>query len=114
MKKRHCRKMARLGRENARGGSREERNGGHQPEISGLGVTSFGGYLAQQRTCFGLSQKIEQRIGRPLEHWFLAFYPKLLFGSVFWALLEMLLGKEEHWVWIRHAMGARPLGSIWP
>ena len=95
MKKRHCRKMARLGRENAPRGSREERNGGHQRKILGLGVTSFGGYLAQQRACFGLSQKIEQRIGPLLEHWFLAFYPKPLFGSVFFGTLGDALREER-------------------
>jgi len=88
MKKRRCRKMARLGRENARGGSREERNGGHQPEISGLGVTSFGGYLAQQSDYFGLSQK--NRAGDWATVVVLVFLPKI-------SLLFSFLSKIFFW-----------------
>jgi len=39
---------------------------------------------------FWASQKIGQEIGPLLEPWFSIFYPKLVFGSIFWALLKML------------------------
>ena len=84
--------MARLGGEGKRAGRRAGSEKWRALAVNfGIGSDERWRISDSTERLFWASQKIGQEIGPLLERWFLAFYPKLIFGSVFWTLLEMLL-----------------------
>jgi len=93
------RKMARLGGEGKRAGRRAGSEKWRALAVNfGIGSDERWRISDSAERLFWASQKIGQEIGPLLERWFLDFYPKLIFGSVFWsifwALLKMLTERD--------------------